>query len=91
MAASFGAVLAWQSPVELYPKTPWRESREFYPQGVASADPHADSVIVWTRRPPLNGKTAKNLTVEVAEDSGFNRIVARATASLSAETDFDSV
>src|SRR4030095_2737844 len=86
MAASFGAVLAWRSPAIPYSKIPWRESREFYPQGVASADPHPNSVVVWTRRPPLNDSTAKSLTVEIADDPGFHRIVARTEANLSPET-----
>ena len=44
----------------------WRERREFYPQGVASADPHPDSAILWTRRPPISDSVAKKLNVEGA-------------------------
>ena len=29
------------------------ERRDLYPQGVASGDPRADSVILWTRRAPV--------------------------------------
>ena len=37
----------------------WSERRELYPQGVASGDPHPDSVMLWTRRPPAAGAAAK--------------------------------
>ena len=88
LAASFGAVLAWRSTEARTSQVQWRERREFYPQGVASADPHPDSVILWTRRPPLSGKAASKLTVEIASDSSFSRVVARAEANLSAESDW---
>ncbi len=29
------------------------ERRDLFPQGVASGDPTANSVILWTRRPPV--------------------------------------
>lgn len=87
LAASLGATLAWRSNVRAA-GTQWRERREFYPQGVASADPHPDSVILWTRRPPVSDSTAKKLTVEIAEDSAFRKIVAVSKADLSAESDW---
>jgi alkaline phosphatase D len=88
LATSFGAVLAWRSAGARNSKIQWQERREFYPQGVASGDPHSDSVILWTRRPPLQGKLARKLTVEIADDSTFRRVVARTEANLSAETDW---
>ncbi|HST23706.1 MAG TPA: alkaline phosphatase D family protein [Blastocatellia bacterium] len=88
MAASFGAFLAWQSAYAKGSKVLWRERRDLYPQGVASADPHADSVILWTRRPPSQGSEAKKLTVEIADDPAFQRVVATAKADISAETDW---
>ena len=66
----------------------WREQRDFYPQGVASGDPHHDSVILWTRRPPFKNSEAKKLIVEVATDPEFRRVVATTTATLSSETDW---
>ena len=30
------------------------ERRDLFPQGVASGDPTSNSVILWTRRPPVN-------------------------------------
>ncbi len=88
MAASFGAFLAWRSAYARDSKVSWRERRDLYPQGVASADPHPDSVILWTRRPPSPDSEAKKLTVEIADDPAFQRVVASAKANISAETDW---
>jgi alkaline phosphatase D len=55
---------------------------------VASGDPTADSVILWTRRPPASGSQARRLTVEVASDSAFAHIVATGRAEVSADTDW---
>ncbi|MBK6838976.1 MAG: PhoD-like phosphatase N-terminal domain-containing protein [Bacteroidetes bacterium] len=35
------------------------ERRDLFPQGVASGDPTANSVILWTRRPPVKDSEAK--------------------------------
>jgi len=88
MAASFGACLAWRSAYARDSRVEWRERRDLYPQGVASGDPHSDSVILWTRRPPSEGAEARGLTVEIADDPAFHRIVASAKASISAESDW---
>ncbi|MEP6796393.1 MAG: phosphodiesterase, partial [Saprospiraceae bacterium] len=40
------------------------ERRDLFPQGVASGDPTANTVILWTRRPPVNDSNAKKLIVE---------------------------
>lgn len=66
----------------------WREARERYPEGVASGDPHPDSVLLWTRREPLAGEDAALLWVEVAEDAGFTRVVATSRAKLSGDADW---
>ncbi|MEQ1832938.1 MAG: alkaline phosphatase D family protein [Candidatus Eisenbacteria bacterium] len=79
---AFGIGDAWSSTRE------WRERRDFYPEGVASGDPYADSVLLWTRRPPVNGDAAARLTVEVAEDEQFTRVVATASAKLTAASDW---
>jgi alkaline phosphatase D len=88
MAASFGASLAWRSAYARNSKMMWRERRDIYPHGVASGDPHPDSVILWTRRPPSADGEAKNLALEIAEDSAFQRVVATAEAKVSLETDW---
>ncbi|HEX6046964.1 MAG TPA: PhoD-like phosphatase N-terminal domain-containing protein, partial [Pyrinomonadaceae bacterium] len=88
LAASFGASLAFRSGDVRASSTGWREQREFYPQGVASGDPHSDSVILWTRRPPLKNSEAKKLILEVAADPDFRRVVATANATLSSDADW---
>src|SRR4029078_8976417 len=54
---------------------------------VASGDPDSGSVILWTRRPFPSG-SRHVLTVEVAEDDGVRRGFARASAPVSAESDW---
>jgi alkaline phosphatase D len=87
-AAAIGAVLAWTGPARAS-RTNWREARELYPHGVASGDPDPSSVILWTRRPFETGGRQK-LTVEVAEDANFRRVVATAPAPVSAASDWTS-
>src|SRR3954451_22240147 len=86
LAAAMGAALAWSGPARSS-RTNWRETRKLYPEGVASGDPDASSVILWTRRPFESGGR-RVLTVEVAEDDGFRRVVATASAPVSAESDW---
>jgi alkaline phosphatase D len=96
-ATAFGAVLAW--PSALLPREakgaaneraarPASERRDLFPQGVASGDPYPDSVVLWTRRPPVLESRASALAVEVAEDPAFARVVSRAVAHLAAEADW---
>src|SRR3954464_5563678 len=86
LAAAMGASLAWTGPARAS-RTSWREKRDLYPEGVASGDPDPGSVILWTRRPYAEGKRHV-LTVEVAEDEGFSRVVAQAKAPVSASADW---
>ena len=81
-AAAIGASLAWVGPAQ-GSRVHWRERRDLYPQGVASGDPDPHSVILWTRRPFAEG-TRQLLTVEVAEDEAFRRVIAHAPAPVSA-------
>jgi len=85
-AAALGASLAWGGPARAS-RTKWRETRNLYPEGVASGDPDAHSVILWTRR-PFEGGERHVLTVEVAEDQDFRRVVAQAPAPVSAASDW---
>jgi alkaline phosphatase D len=87
-AAAMGASLAWPSLFARGASSRWSERRDLYPQGVASGDPHPDSVLLWTRRPPSEKGPAKRLAVEIASDPQFRRIVARANAPLSAANDW---
>ncbi len=86
LASAIGATLAWsRTPGASH--TRWGERRDLYPQGVASGDPDPHSVILWTRRPFDKGER-QILTVEVAEDERFRRVVAQAHAPVSPTTDW---
>ncbi len=87
-ASLLGAALAFRVDVAWASAGPSRERRDLYPEGVASGDPHPDSVLLWTRRPPVGDDIAKRLTVEIAEDEHFTRVVATAKARLSAASDW---
>lgn len=64
------------------------ERRDLFPQGVASGDPTANSVILWTRRPPINGSSAQKLTVEISTTPDFKKVIAGGTTTISAESDW---
>src|SRR3954451_9646523 len=86
LAAAMGASLAWGGLARAS-TTGWNERRELYPEGAASGNPAPRSVILWTRRPFESGGR-RVLTVEVAEDDAFRRVVAKAAAPVSAESDW---
>jgi alkaline phosphatase D len=86
VAAAMGAALAWSGPARAS-RTPWRERRDLYPEGVASGDPDQNSVILWTRR-PFDSGDRRILTVEVAQDEAFRRVVARSPVPVSAAADW---
>src|SRR5262249_30460182 len=88
MAAVFGATATWAGPLFLESPSRWTERREFYPEGVASGDPDDNSVLLWTRRPPTDENSVDALTLEVAEDQAFSRIVVRTQTALSQESDW---
>ena len=87
-AASCGAALALGGPASARSKVTWRERRDLFPEGVASGDPEPDSVILWTRRPFFGKGERQILTVEVAEDEGFRRVVAQARVPISQASDW---
>jgi alkaline phosphatase D len=86
-AAAFGATLAWCRDTAYASSVVWQERRDLFPHGVASGDPDPSSVILWTRRPPLD-KAAAKLTVEVSEDPDFRRVVGKKDTRISAEADW---
>src|SRR6187549_3553819 len=86
LAAAMGASLAWGGSARAS-TTGWHERRDLYPEGVASGDPDPTSVILWTRRPFESGER-RVLTVEVAEDDAFRRVVAKASAPVLAASDW---
>ncbi len=65
----------------------WRERRDLFPEGVASGDPQADSVILWTRYPGSD-PTPQILTLEVATDAGFKRMIATSRVTIRPDTDW---
>src|SRR4026209_571176 len=85
-ATAMGASLAWVGPAR-GSRVHWHERRDLYPQGVASGDPDSHSVILWTRHPFAQG-TRQLLTVEVAEDEAFRRVIAHAQAPVSSAADW---
>jgi len=85
-AAAIGASLAWGGRARAS-RVCWRENEQLYPQGVASGDPDAHSVILWTRR-PFGDSKRHLLTLELAEDQAFSRVVAHASAPVSAAADW---
>jgi alkaline phosphatase D len=87
-AAAMGASLAWSGPAAASTVT-WRERRDLYPEGVASGDPAPDSVILWTRR-PYAGSGRQLLTVEIAEDPQFRRVISTAKAPVMPQSDWTS-
>jgi alkaline phosphatase D len=86
LAAAIGASLAWTGPARAS-RTNWREARDHYPEGVASGDPDPSSVILWTRR-PFDSGTRQQLTVEVAEDPKFRRVVSTSRLPVLASADW---
>src|SRR6266478_7955585 len=86
LAAAMGASLAWGGSARAS-TAGWHERRDLYPQGVASGDPDPHSVILWTRRPFAQG-TRQLLTVEVAEDEAFRRVIAHAQTPVSSAADW---
>ena len=86
VAAAMGASLAWSGTARAS-RSNWRETRNLFPQGVASGDPDPHSVILWTRRPFDQG-TRQMLAVEVAEDEAFGRVIAHSRTPVSAKSDW---
>jgi len=87
-AAALGVSAVWAKRSGAAPShIAWREDRARYPQGVASGDPDDHSVILWTRRPFDQGDRHA-LTVEVALDADFRRVVATAHAPVLAAADW---
>jgi alkaline phosphatase D len=82
-AVALGASAAWGISASKSARSPWRESREHFPEGVASGDPDSSSVLLWTRCPNIS-----SLHIEVAKDPAFLEIVASADTSVVAQADW---
>jgi alkaline phosphatase D len=85
-AAAIGAVIALAGRAQAS-KVAWREQRSLFPDGVASGDPEPDSIVLWTRRPFEDVERA-TLTVEIALDQEFRRVVSSIRVPVLAEADW---
>ncbi|MDO9504950.1 alkaline phosphatase [Hydrogenophaga sp.] len=56
--------------------------------GVASGDPLADRVVLWTHAAPANGEAAVSLIWEVARDAGFTQVVSSGQVQATAAAGF---
>lgn len=88
MALAMGASVAWSNLLASPSRMKWRESRELFPEGVASGDPDSNSVLLWTRYPQASQDARPELRVEIAEDNAFTRVVSNAKVSVSAAADW---
>jgi alkaline phosphatase D len=86
-AAAMGATLAWGDAKPKPSRARWVERRDLFAQGVASGDPAPDSVLLWTRASAAGDAAAFPLTVEVAEDPEFGRVIAAAPTRALAAAD----
>lgn len=56
--------------------------------GVASGDPQADRVILWTRATPARGVTQARVNWQVATDENFDEVVLKGSYTTNAAQDF---
>ena len=87
-AIAMGATALWTEGAPAASRLKWQERRDLFPQGVASGDPQSDSVMLWTRRPFEAGAARSELTVEVALDEAFEKVVVSAKAPVLEEADW---
>ena len=87
VAAAMGATMGWADAKTSPSRLAWRERRDLFTEGVASGDPATDSVLLWTRYSAGGTADAVPLTVEVAEDPAFERVVATARTRALAAAD----
>src|SRR5262245_22119017 len=86
-AAAMGATLAWGGTRPGPSRLRWTERRDVFAEGVASGDPDAEGVLLWTRVSTAGSQPAVALTVEVAEDPDFRGVVAAERTRAVAEAD----
>ena len=87
-AVALGAAAAWGGQFASASTVAWKERRDLFPEGVASGDPDSHSVLLWTRRAPIDDAFIDKLHVEVAEDEKFERVVASADAPIGKDADW---
>ncbi len=59
-----------------------------FPQGVASADPQPNAVLLWTRAEPMQTLPEVVLVVQVARDESFQTVVMERSLSTNASSDY---
>src|SRR5215475_12633557 len=87
-AVALGATAAWGGNFTFASTVAWKERRDLFPEGVASGDPDSHSVLLWTRRAPIDDAFIDKLHVEVAEDEKFERVVATVDAPIGKDADW---
>jgi alkaline phosphatase D len=91
-AGAIGAAWAWGGCAGVL-APPWREHRDLYPEGVARAIPTTTASSSGRAGPFDQGGEGDQgerhvLTLELAEDEAFRRVVAHAPAPVSAASDW---
>jgi alkaline phosphatase D len=81
LATAIGATAAWTSAAAFPSPLAPAEHLDLYPEGVASADPYHDSVLLWTRHAPLDAPAT--LIAEISEDATFTKVIATTTTKIS--------
>jgi alkaline phosphatase D len=77
------AAVAGMYPVGVFARQPWRSAAQPFTLGVASGDPTATGVVLWTRVLAAATSTQVPVEWEIAHDDHFTRIAARgSTAAL---------
>ncbi|MEM6789622.1 MAG: alkaline phosphatase D family protein [Myxococcota bacterium] len=61
---------------------------EVFLHGVASGDPRADSVIIWSRAEPKGGETEVEVSWTVAADPEFTEVIDEGSVATDGERDF---
>ena len=59
-----------------------------FPQGVASGDPQPDAVMLWTRAEPESPADTVTLSLQVAPDPDFSKLVLQAALSTDKTSDY---
>ncbi len=59
-----------------------------FPQGVASGDPQADAVMLWTRAEPVESLSRAPLTLQISPSPDFNELLVTTTLHADVENDY---
>jgi alkaline phosphatase D len=83
------SLAAWPVLAGAQAQAPDAAGRRVFRHGVASGDPLADRVLLWTRVTPGNaGAAPMSVRWRIADDERLTRVVAQGTVSARAERDF---